>query len=109
MFMYEDDISVAPWREIEDPTKEELVEQYYEEGMEPYSWSNEPGEEYPPHTHDYHKVIMVVEGSITFDFPDRDESVTLEPGDRLDIAPGITHEAVAGPDGVTCLEAHKEV
>jgi len=27
-------------------------------------------------------------------------------GDRLDLPAGTRHEAFAGPDGVTCLEAH---
>jgi hypothetical protein len=27
-------------------------------------------------------------------------------GDRLDLPAGTAHDAVVGPDGVTCLEAH---
>ena len=28
------------------------------------------------------------------------------PGDRLDLPAGTRHDAVVGPDGVRCLEAH---
>ena len=31
---------------------------------------------------------------------------TSWPGDRLDLPAGTSHDAVVGPDGVTCLEAH---
>ena len=34
------------------------------------------------------------------------EAVELAVGDRLDLPAGTTHDAVVGPDGVTCLEAH---
>ena len=33
-------------------------------------------------------------------------TVELAPGDRLDLPAGTSHDAVVGPDGVTCLEAH---
>ena len=33
-------------------------------------------------------------------------AVDLAPGDRLDLPAGTRHDAVVGPGGVTCLEAH---
>jgi quercetin dioxygenase-like cupin family protein len=77
-----------------------------EEGMEPYPWFNSPGDVYNAHSHPYYKVIYVVQGSITFGFPKDGQQVTLHAGDRLDLPPGITHDAVVGPEGVICLEAH---
>jgi hypothetical protein len=31
----------------------------------------------------------------------------LNPGDRLDLPAGTVHDAVVGPQGVVCLEAHR--
>ena len=76
------------------------------EGLAPGAWSNGPGDRYAPHAHDYDKVLVCAEGSIRFGLPDRGISVDLAFGDRLDLPAATRHEAVVGPDGVTCLEAH---
>jgi quercetin dioxygenase-like cupin family protein len=76
------------------------------EGLSYYRWSNAPGDVYSAHTHPYHKVIYVVQGSITFSLPNQGRDVTLHVGDRLDLPPGVTHNAIVGPRGVACLEAH---
>jgi quercetin dioxygenase-like cupin family protein len=76
------------------------------EGLEPGGWSNGPGDRYPPHEHGYDKVLVCIAGSIRFGLPDRGIAVDLETGDRLDLPAGTRHDAVAGPSGVTCLEAH---
>jgi quercetin dioxygenase-like cupin family protein len=76
------------------------------EGLEPSSWSNGPGDRYSSHDHPYDKVLVVVSGSIMFGLPDLVRSVTLSPGDRLDLPAGTAHDAVVGGSGVTCLEAH---
>ena len=78
-----------------------------QEGLKPYRWSNNPGDFYEAHAHDYHKVIYVVSGSITMGFPVEGEPTTLYAGDRLDLPPGVLHNAAVGPQGVVCLEAHK--
>ncbi len=69
----------------------------------PHSWSNHPGYRYPTHAHDYHKVLICVEGTITFHTSDGD--VELIAGDRMDLPPGTAHSATVGPGGVTCMEA----
>jgi hypothetical protein len=51
-------------------------------------------------------VIAVVEGSIRFGLPDEDRGMDLEEGDRLELPAGTRHDALVGPRGVTCLEAH---
>jgi quercetin dioxygenase-like cupin family protein len=62
---------------------------------------------YAAHEHAYDKVIYCVSGSITFGLPESGESVTLEPGDRLELPAGIRHSALVGDKGVYCLEAHR--
>ena len=46
---------------------------------------------YGTHTHSYHKVIYCASGSITFGLPDTGESITIVPGDRLDVPAGVQH------------------
>ena len=76
------------------------------EGLEPSPWSNGPSDRYGAHDHGYDKVIVVADGSIAFGLPDRGMTVDLVAGDRLDLPAGTRHDALAGPLGVTCLEAH---
>jgi mannose-6-phosphate isomerase-like protein (cupin superfamily) len=75
-------------------------------GFDPGSWSNGPGDRYAAHDHGYDKVLVVASGSIVFGLPERRERVELATGDRLDLPAGTVHDAVVGPLGVTCLEAH---
>jgi hypothetical protein len=76
------------------------------EGLDPTSWSNAPGDRYAAHEHGYDKVIAVAHGSIRFGLPDEARSVDLDEGDRLELPARTRHDAVVGPRGVTCLEAH---
>ena len=75
-------------------------------GLAPASWSNGPNDRYSAHDHGYDKVLVVAAGSIRFGLPDRGEAVDLGVGDRLDLPAGTKHDAIVGPDGVRCLEAH---
>jgi quercetin dioxygenase-like cupin family protein len=87
-------------------TVEPLAERLRREGLEPGSWSNGPGDRYATHDHGYDKVLVCARGSIEFGLPASGAYVTLVAGDRLDLPAGTRHEALVGPDGVTCLEAH---
>ena len=77
------------------------------EGLAPSPWSNGPGDRYAAHEHAYDKIIVVAAGSIDFGLPDRGQTVGLVVGDRLELPAGTAHDAVVGPLGVTCLEAHR--
>ncbi len=83
-----------------------LLQIMVKEGLNPYTWSNGPGDVYSAHKHPYHKVIYVVSGSITFGLLEEDNSIDLHAGDRLDLPAGGVHDAVVGQQGVVCLEAH---
>ncbi len=100
-------IGIQRWMADEVPTEDAIRRIMHDAGLQPYRWSNAPGDIYGTHSHPYHKVIYVVEGSITFGLPDRGEEVALHPGDRLDLPAGMRHNAVVGPRGVVCLEAHR--
>lgn len=104
--MKQSGVHVQPWPFEDEPTQAYIRRLMDEEGLRPYLWANGPGDVYSAHTHPYHKVIYVVQGSITFGLPELARKVTLHAGDRLDLPPGIVHDAVVGPDGVACLEGH---
>jgi len=76
------------------------------EGLDASSWSNGPGDRYGAHEHGYDKVIVVERGSIAFGLPDDARAISLDEGDRLELPAGTRHDAIVGPGGVTCWEAH---
>ncbi len=89
------------------PSEGTLLARLAGEGLIAQTWSNGPGEAYAAHSHAYDKVIVVVRGSIDFIVATGATPIELGVGDRLDLPAGTVHEAVVGPDGVTCLEAHR--
>jgi uncharacterized protein YjlB len=101
------ELNVQRWDRPVPPTENELHERYWSEGLQPYAWSNGPGDTYAAHSHSYHKVIYVLRGSITWLLPDQGKEIFTEAGDRLDLPAGVVHAARVGPEGVTCLEAHR--
>jgi quercetin dioxygenase-like cupin family protein len=78
----------------------------HDDGLDPSAWSNGPGTVYAAHDHGYDKVIAVERGAIRFGLPATAQALSLEAGDRLELPAGTRHDAVVGPAGVTCLEAH---
>ena len=96
----------TPWADSDPPTEARLMQLCADEGLSPYQWSNGPNDVYTAHKHSYDKVIYVLRGSITFGLPEEGRSILLKAGDRLDLPANIVHDAVVGPQGVICLEAH---
>ncbi|HVM29490.1 MAG TPA: hypothetical protein VM305_01780 [Candidatus Limnocylindrales bacterium] len=87
-------------------THDQLLARVQAEGLSPHSWGNGPGDRYGEHSHDYDKVLVVADGSITFHLRGEGRDVELRRGERLDLPAGTGHAATVGPRGVTCLEAH---
>ena len=100
-------LAVIRWSEDNSPDEALLRSILADEDLHPYVWSNAPGDVYEAHSHFYHKVIYVIRGSITFGLPDSADKITLNSGDRLELPPGVRHDAVVGSEGVACLEAHR--
>ncbi len=100
-------LEVIRWPEDKLPDEALLRSILADEDLHPYIWSNGPGDVYGAHSHSYHKVIYVLRGSITFGLPDSGDEITLNCGDRLELPADVTHNAVVGPQGVACLEAHR--
>lgn len=97
--------TITPWPGPQAPTESGIRAAYAAESLSPSAWSNGPGDRYRAHTHSFHKVLYCLRGSITFVLDDA--TVPMRAGDRLDLPAGTSHAAVVGPDGVTCLEAHR--
>ena len=97
---------IVRWDQPTPPAPAELQAQLLTEGLFPYDWSNSPGDTYPPHAHDYDKVIVVVHGSITWSLgvPETNQIIETYAGDRIDLPRGTLHAAEVGPVGVICLE-----
>jgi AraC-like ligand binding domain len=76
-------------------------------GVEPYAWSNKPGERYAEHDHETTKLLICAEGSITFLVGPDATPVELSAGQGFVLRAGTLHAAVVGPDGCTCLEGHR--
>jgi len=102
--MAQEKAQVTRWPKEETPTEAGIRRMLAGEGLSASRWSNGPGDVYSAHTHPYHKVIYVVQGSITFGLPEA--QIELQAGDRLDLPQSTRHDAVVGPQGVVCLEAH---
>ena len=100
-------VTIIPWDSTEPPSESVIRSILAEENLKPYAWGNNPGDVYQAHTHEYDKVIYVIQGSITFGLPEEDQRVTLRAGDRLELPAGTQHSAIVGENGARCLEAHR--
>jgi quercetin dioxygenase-like cupin family protein len=101
--------SIDTWGMETPPTESEIRKILGEQGLSGYRWSNGPGDVYGAHSHPFHKIIYVLQGSITLILPGVGERATLNSGDRLTLPAGVLHKAQVGPQGVICIEAHLEV
>jgi quercetin dioxygenase-like cupin family protein len=82
----------------------QAAKEYFESHrLSPRSWDAGPKTFFSDHTHDSTKILTVISGSIEFIVgKDRFE---LQPGDVMNLPRETLHSAVAGGEGVTCMEA----
>ena len=76
-------------------------------GLDPYAWSNRPGDRYAAHEHAYDKLLVCAAGSLTFLIGPDEAPVELAAGQGFELPAGTRHAAVVGLDGCTCLEGHR--
>ena len=100
-------LRVTPWEAASPATESLLMQIMTQQALNPYRWSNHPHDSYSAHKHDFHKVIYVISGSITFSLPILKKQITLHIGDRLDLPANVVHAAQVGAEGVVCLEGHR--
>jgi quercetin dioxygenase-like cupin family protein len=95
------------WEDAAAPSTATVADRLRREGVEPFAWSNGPGDRYAVHQHGYTKLLMCAAGSITFLVGPDAEPLELHPGDGFVLPAGTPHAAVVGPAGCTCLEGHR--
>lgn len=98
-------IRVTRWTGGQHPTLSSITRQMQKEGLRPYQWNNTPNYRYPVRSHNYTKVVYVVEGTIEITAPEGNQRVRLRAGDRVDIPAGVRHGIIIGMGGATCVEA----
>ena len=94
-----------PWSKSGPVDADVLRAQLEAEGFEVWSWSDPPGADYTPHSHDHDESLWVVAGEITFGAAQRE--FLLGAGDRLMLPQGTIHTARAGAGGATYLIGEK--
>jgi quercetin dioxygenase-like cupin family protein len=90
-----------PWPESAPPRGEDLREPLAAEGFEAFEWTDPPGADYSPHSHDHDESLWVIDGEIVFGVAGAD--YRLGPGDRLMLPKGTVHTARAGRAGARYL------
>ena len=104
-------MEIIHWSQSSPPQEHMLRQRMQQQGLQPYIWSNGPGDTYAPHTHSYEKVLYCLRGSIRFTLPTHlDETgssmyADLKAGDCMLLPAGICHSAQVGEHGVSCMEA----
>lgn len=98
-------VTVTRWQGSQHPSKANIMRLVKQERLRPYGWSNNPNHRYAVRSHNYDKVMYVVNGSIEVTLPDSNQRVTLRVGDRIDIPAGIRHGMIVGRSGAECIEA----
>ncbi len=64
-----------------------------------YEWSDIPNTEYPEHFHKGKVSMYIVQGRVTFFFPENKEIKTITTGERFDVPVGVAHTAKVGEEG----------
>lgn len=98
---------VTNWPRPEAPTETEISGLLQSEGLQPTLWSQSAGYVSELLLKPYDSVVYVLEGGITFRLPETRRTVNLATGDRIDLPAFVVHNAVVGPDGVTCVEGKR--
>ncbi len=76
-----------------------------QDGLRPYTWKNTANHRLAVRSHNYDKVLYVLDGSVEVLIPDINQRVLLKTGDRIDIPAGTRHSTIVGHSGASCMEA----
>ena|SRR3990167_2169607 len=93
-------LKILRWDKTVIPEEARLREELTREGYEVFKWADSGGTAYPPHHHDHHESIWVLEGAIEFTIGG--EKYRLGPGDRLFLPRGTLHTSLV-PLPETCF------
>jgi quercetin dioxygenase-like cupin family protein len=96
---------ITHWANSQAPTESFITRLMKKEGLTPYEWRGTPNSRQPVRSHNYHRILYVVEGTLTLSFPDANQMIKLKIGDRAQIPAGVRHAIEADSRGFKCLEA----
>ncbi len=95
-----------PWPGPGAPAGADLRARLEREGFGVFEWSDPPGADYAPHSHEHDESLWVIAGDVTFGAGGQE--LRLGPGDRLMLPRGTVHTARAGSRGATYLIGERQ-
>ena len=98
-------VTVTRWQGSQHPTVSAIIRIMKEQELRPYMWTNMPNHRYAVRSHNYDKVLYVLDGIVEVTLPDSNQRVKLRTGDRIDIPAGVRHGTNVGHKGAKCVEA----
>lgn len=100
-------VAITRWKKSQHPSMANIISQMKHDGLRPYMWSNMPNHRYAVRSHNYDKVLYVIDGVVEVTLPDSNQRINLKSGDRIDIPAGVRHGTIVGRSGAKCVEASK--
>jgi mannose-6-phosphate isomerase-like protein (cupin superfamily) len=100
-------VRVTRWTGGQHPTLHAITGLMQRDGLRPYMWMNMPNHRYAVRTHNYDKVLYVINGTLEITLPDYNQRMVLKSGDRVDIPAGVRHGTIVGKGGAKCVEASR--
>ncbi len=92
---------------MEETELAKLKESLKARGLSFEVYSDGPGEEYSPHSHDFYSELHVIEGEMTVQVADEETTLTL--GEFFKVHANVEHSAVIGDEGCVYIDAIKQV
>ena len=105
----QEQVRVTRWQGSQHPSESNITRQMRGENLRPYLWQNTPNHRYAVRSHNYKRVIYVMQGNLEIVLPDANQRTRLKTGDRVEIPPGVRHGVIVGGKGVRCAEASVRV
>lgn len=96
---------ITAWKGSQHPTSSTVTKLLKAEKIIPYEWEQTPNHRFSVRSHNTHKLIYVIDGTLEISFPDQNMVMTLRVGDRVDILPNTRYGVTVGKSGVKCIEA----
>jgi len=96
---------IRRWQHATPPSAQTITKVMREQNLRPYTWTKQGNHRFPATTHNYAKVIYVVEGTVEVYLTENNERATLRVGDSITLAAGLKYALWVGPRGATCSES----
>ena len=105
MAVKEATVAIRRWEGSQHPSVASIIQLMKEQGLRPYMWMNMPNHRYAVRSHNYDKILYVLDGLVELTLPDSNHRIKLRAGDRIDIPAGVRHGTIIGSGGAKCVEA----